>query len=111
ARFQATLEKLPKLDAKASFLRVEAISPSCVLADSVGGEQDLIKFASRAILFETGDKDKKQDWVQSGEMIQVGLTWRLVDGPNLQDAVQAPPLVQDNPKLRPLLEKLSQLDD
>lgn len=114
SKFQATLTKLPQLDDKATFIRVEAVTPSCIPAETYNGEQDLIKFAARAILFESGGVQKKHDWVQSGEMIQVGLAWRLVDGPNTQEAAGGnaeQPVAADNPKLRPALEKLGKLDE
>ena len=34
---------------------------------------------------DEGDKDKKHDWVQTGEMIKVGMAWRLIDGPSITD--------------------------
>src|SRR5688572_9950710 len=75
-KFQQALAKQANL-AKASFLRVESAAPGCWLADGLGSQKDLIKYASRQILFETAAK--QHDWFQTGEMIQVGLAWRLVD--------------------------------
>ncbi|MBI3407840.1 MAG: TlpA family protein disulfide reductase [Planctomycetes bacterium] len=112
AKFQAVLAKIPGLDIKAKFLRVEAIGPTCIPSESFGGEQDVIKTGSRAILFETAGPKKAEEWIQSGEMIQVGLAWRLIEGPDLQNGNNPQAAAnQDNLKMRPFLEKLAKLDD
>ncbi|MCI0640617.1 MAG: TlpA family protein disulfide reductase [Gemmataceae bacterium] len=111
AKFQAALAKLPGLD-KARFQHVEAAAPSCVPAEAIGAEQDLIKYSSRAILYEGADK--KHDWIQTGEMIQVGLSWRLADAPTpgFSDPNDNPSIqvVGANPQLQPLLTALDALD-
>lgn len=105
ATFQSVAGKA-NLD-RAHFLRLEGGVPHCVPADSFGGEQDLLKFTGRSILYETADK--KHDWLVTGEMIQVGLAWRLTDVPGHHEEA-AGPAVAGNPELQKLLEQLSTLD-
>lgn len=81
-KFNATRGKLP---AGAQFERLESAVASCTAADGTL-EKDLIKFNSRMILFnyeKGGEKggDRKHDWLDTGEMIQVGYAWRLTDAP------------------------------
>jgi thiol-disulfide isomerase/thioredoxin len=108
AKFQATRAKLPQLDAKARFVRMESATPNCVLAETNGTDKDQLRFPNRAILFESGDKEKKHDWLQTGEMIKVGMAWRLIDGPSPQDF--SPPPGGDDPALQRLLDKLAKID-
>ena len=86
----------------ARFQRVEGITPRCVLDD---GEHVVIKYASRPILYEI---NKKHDWLHTGEMIQVGMTWRLVDGPSTQEVAVDQPPVRPSQKL---FEELTRLDE
>lgn len=102
-KFQQALAKQANL-AGATFLRVESAVPGCWLADGLGTQKDLFKYVSRSILYETADK--KHDWFQSGEIIQVGLAWRLVDVTGETDAVAQ----IDNPQLNKQLAELSDLE-
>ena len=90
AKFQAVRAKLPQLDAKSRLVSIESATPQCIPADLNGTEQDQFRLPYRTILFESGDKEKKYDWVQTGEMIKVGMAWRLVDGPSLPDNGSTP---------------------
>jgi len=112
AKFQATRAKLPQLDDKARFVRVESSTPNCVLAEVNGTDKDQFRFPYRTILFESGDKEKKHDWVQTGEMIQVEGTWRLVDGPSISenDINPGPAANTENVALRKIYDELSALD-
>jgi len=113
AKFQATRAKLPQLNAKARFVRVESATPSCVPAEANGTDKDQLRFSSRTILFESGDKEKKHDFVQTGEMIQVGMAWRLVDGPSISDGDinPGPAAGTENLALRKLYDDLTNLDN
>lgn len=105
-KFQEVLGKAAGLDDKARLLRVEIETPNAVPAEAVGSDQDIIKHPPRTVLYESSAK--KHEWIRTGEMIQVGLAWRLVDGPGLQtiDTPTAP----TNPKLKEYLDKLHALD-
>src|SRR5262249_53146661 len=78
AKFEKPIKDLPGIE-RATFVRVESGVPSCLPADELGGEQDLIHYASRPILYESADGkgDKKHEWLHTGQMIKVGLSWRL----------------------------------
>jgi thiol-disulfide isomerase/thioredoxin len=96
------------------FERVEGAVPSCVPAEQFGGESDLIKFASRAMLY--AGNNKKHEWLHTGEMIQVGFAWRLVDVPTIEEPnpmpgspTSAPPTT--DPRLKDLLARLEKLDN
>ncbi len=115
-RFGKVMAKLPSL-AKAQFIRVESAPPSCLPADALKIDHDLLTYPSRAILYETADK--KHDWLQTGEMMQVGLAWRLLDLPNdrepegIADGGKKPlPTagLPNDPEVQKLLEALGQLD-
>jgi thiol-disulfide isomerase/thioredoxin len=104
SKFQQMLAKQANL-LRASFLRVESAAPGCWLAEGVGTPKDVIKFASRSVLYESADK--KHDWFQTGEIIQVGHAWRLVDVAAETDAGNMP---INNPQLNKLLADLSDLE-
>jgi hypothetical protein len=109
-KFQATVAKLA-LTPQAHWERLEASAPQCIPGDQTGMKRDLIKYTRSAILYEQGGK---HDWLQTGEMIQVGLAWRLVEAPSpgLPESGpdgSAPPGAGD-PALQPLLNELGELD-
>jgi thiol-disulfide isomerase/thioredoxin len=107
ARFQTIAGKLP---AKAEYGGMEAAPPQCTTADSLGGGQDLFKYLSRTIRYDHGDK--QHDWLQSGEMLQIGKAWRLVEGPALGDgsADEAKSKAGTDPELEKLLKDLADVD-
>jgi thiol-disulfide isomerase/thioredoxin len=116
-KFADLIKALPQL-AGAKFERVEGAVPSCVPGEQVGAESDLIKFGSRAILYSSPgpDKQPKHDWLHTGELIQVGFAWRLIDVPSVEDPtggvgpnkIDAGPT---DPKLKEILTKLEKLDE
>jgi thiol-disulfide isomerase/thioredoxin len=111
-KFQATRSKTPGLDAKAHFVRVESAVPQCIPADANGSEQEQIRFPYRTILFESSEKDKegkaKHDFVQTGELIKIGLAWRLIEGPGIGDGGETTD--SSNPALAKLYDDLAVLD-
>jgi len=102
-KFQQTIAKVATLR-KATFVRAEGI-PGCWPADATGASRDLIKFATRQVLYETADK--KHEWLQTGEIIQVGAVWRLVDVPGTPEDTVAG---DNNPEMQKLLTALGELD-
>ncbi len=109
-KFQDTVTKLgPKLNPKTSWLHLETAAPQCVPSET-GGE--VIRHARGTVLFDVGGGN---DWVQTGEMIQVGVNaWRLAGGPT---PGAAPPAAADgtpgaieNPEVQKLVEELTKLD-
>jgi thiol-disulfide isomerase/thioredoxin len=105
------LKAQPQLSS-AHFERVEPGVPSCVPGEQVGAENDLIKIASRAMLYE--GTNKKHDWIHTGEMYQVGFAWRLVDVPTVEEpsgpGFTNPQPVATSPALKEALAKLEEID-
>src|SRR5262249_11510989 len=110
-KFQATVAKLTSVNDKTHWLHLETMAPpQCLPAEQTGLKYDLIKSMGATILFETNGQN---DWLQTGEMIQVGLAWRLVNAPSPGSASVVPPgaNVADDKELQPLLEELKKIDD
>jgi hypothetical protein len=105
-KFQATIAKLPNLSDKTHWLHLETSPPQCIPADAIGTKQDLIKYPRGTILCETGGKN---DWIQTGEMVKVGLTWRLTEAPVPGDGTGGQDAPMD-PGLQALLDQLRQHD-
>lgn len=108
AKFSATVSKL-SLGDKARWERLETAPPQCVPADASGAKQDVVKYARASILYENNGK---HDWLQTGELIQVGLAWRLTDAPTPGDGqdVAAGNQQATDPALQKLLDQLRDLD-
>jgi hypothetical protein len=107
SKFQATRSKLSSLSDKTRWLHLETTAPQCILADAASVKQDLIKYARATILCET---DGKNEWIQTGELIKVGLTWRIIDGPTVGDGTADAATAANDPALQPLLDQLRDLD-
>ncbi len=114
ARFQKTLADLPKLSSgKPTWVHLETAAPECSPAEPGAGRADLLKYSHGSLLFEVGGST---DWVQTGEMIQVGAAWRLVEGPAAGAAAAEPTVGADkvvgdsDPKLMALVNELTELD-
>jgi hypothetical protein len=85
---------------------VESAVPHC----DTTGDVETIKFPSRAVRYLAGDK---HHWLHTGEMIQVGMVWRLVDVPTDKENVLEPQggtVVKNDPKLEKALNDLASLD-
>jgi hypothetical protein len=109
-KFMATANKLA-LTAQVHWERLEASTPQCLPADSSGSKRDMIKYLRSTILYE---HNGKHDWLQTGEMIQVGLAWRLVDAPvpgmPTEGTSNETVAGAGDPALQPLIEELRRLD-
>ena len=116
-RFQKTIKDLPKLaSAKPTWVHLETSAPECTPADQIGAKADVMKYSHGSILFEAAGST---DWVQTGEMIQVGAAWRIIDAPTAGAApAEAPAGPADpshidaasDPKLTALVNELTELD-
>lgn len=112
AKFQGTCTKLALTD-KAKYERFEANAAQCIPAEQAGTKHDLIKQQKGTILYEHAGT---HNFVQTGEMIQVGLAWRLVDAPT-PGTGDVPSVdatgggVALTPEIKELLEELKQVDD
>src|SRR6202011_382236 len=99
-----TVSKLGLTD-KSRWLHLETEAPHLIPGE---GGRDLLLHARGTIVIETAGKN---DWIQTGEIIQVGPAWRLVEAPapGAVDAKAGPPGA-DNPELQKLLMALGTLD-
>lgn len=117
SRFTEVCNKMSSLGPKANWIHLETGAPQCIPGDRVGSRYDIIRHPRGTVLFEVGGKN---DWVQTGEMIQVGLAWRVTDAPTPGAAtVDADPMVKGktpglaldgNPELAKMIEELTALD-
>lgn len=105
-RFHNTLKRMPPT-AKVDSAHVEAATPHCWPSDSSGAATDMLRHPNRSVLFEVGDG--KHEWLQTGEMIQIGAAWRLVDAPSIGDLGPSPKT--QKPELQKLLEILASQDE
>lgn len=105
SRFAETANRLAALP-HVQFIQIEAAAPQCVPAEEAGG-QDLIQYPSRGILLEYGsEKEKKQEWLQTGRLLLIGAAWRLTEVPYLGSLAEQ----GSAPELQQLMEQLSELD-
>jgi peroxiredoxin len=104
AKFKETVSKV-SLTEKSHWLHLETEAPRLI---PVKGGRDLLEHAHATIVIETAGKN---DWIQTGELIQVGSAWRIIEAPSA-GAVdgKAGPMGTDNPELQKLLTDLSALD-
>jgi len=112
ARFQGTLGKLE--GAKPAWLHLELGSPQCMPTDATGPRFDLLRHPRGIILVDLGGKT---EWLQSGEMVQVGAAWKLVEGPAVGAIAEedggkiAGRLDLDkDPELKKLVDELTAID-
>ena len=91
--------------AKATFDVVEGGVPNC----ETTGDAEVIKYPSRAVRYMLNKENK---WLHTGELIQVGMAWRLVDVPSEREDPATPPASQAavNPELEKRLKWLAELD-
>jgi hypothetical protein len=109
AKFQATVAKL-NLGPQARWERFESSAPQCLPADQTGMKNDYIRYPRTTVLYQNGEK---HDWLQIGEMIQVGLAWRLVEAPSIgipSESGTNGEVAATDPALQPLLDELRKVD-
>jgi hypothetical protein len=106
AKFQEADTKLAALRERTQLMQVESAVAQCVPADQVGSDHDLLKHANRSVVLGVGEK--KNEWLQTGEMVLVGPAWRLAEGPTLGPIDPSPGV--DDPALQKLLADLGDLD-
>ncbi|MFN4261190.1 MAG: thioredoxin-like domain-containing protein [Gemmataceae bacterium] len=113
AKFQQTATQMSHVSPEARWLHLEVGAPQCQPMDETGMKSDLLKHPKGAILFETNGK---AEWLQTGEMIQIGLAWRIVDAPVPGQAPDATTVVGGgdpalSAEMQALFEELRQLDE
>lgn len=113
-RFQQSVAKLNHLNEATRWLHVEAGSPSRLLAEATGMKHDVLMYYRAMILCETATKT---DYIQLGEIVQIGEAWKLLDAPvNPEAMASGSGFGEDqaqkagDPEMQSLLERLAQLD-
>ena len=82
AQFQKTCAELVKLGANTGWVHLETKLPETIPAETLGSKQDLVHYRHATILYQDGDgANAKHNWLQTGELIQVGRAWRIVAAP------------------------------
>jgi hypothetical protein len=114
-KFQDTVSKLTKLSPKATWIHLETVAPQCVAPEGSTGRAEIIKHTRGTMLYDNGGNS---DWIQTGEMYQVGGGWRLVSAPvQGASAPEAPAggkgsqvSLDDNPELQKIIAELTEVD-
>ena len=99
-----------KLTDKAKWVHVEYGIPSTRPSDSFGGREDYTAYKNGTVLVEDGGKGQA---LQTGELVQIGKAWKLVDGPSAGAAPQGgstPDGAVVPPEIKELVEKLNEHD-
>ncbi len=109
SKFQATLTKLNGLNNTTRWLHLELDVPACVPTEQTGAKADVLEYPAGLVLIETGGKN---DWLQTGPLVQVNGAWRLADAPTAGLPTVEPPDIGEvaDKDLQPLLEKLNKHD-
>ncbi len=125
AKFQETVSKMPTLaSGTVNWIHMESSRPPrCLPADQIGTRYDLIKHPGGTVACYVAGKN---EWLKTGEMLQVGMAWRLIEvptkGDNLQETEDPRPKgtgkgdvvleggSEKNPALMKLIEELTELD-
>jgi thiol-disulfide isomerase/thioredoxin len=99
-----------KLTDKAKWVHTEFGVPNTRPADAFGaGQVDYTAYKNGTIMYEEGEK---RQFLQTGELVQVGRAWKLVDGPAAgaggNGAAPDSPVVE--PGIADLVTRLNELD-
>jgi len=86
-----------------------------VPAEATGGKYDIVRHKGGTILYE---HNGKHGWLQTGELVQIGRSWRVVDGPaeghyadtEAAQAAAAGQTLQLDDAIKPLIERLKEID-
>jgi hypothetical protein len=89
AEFQKLTKELGLTD-KAIWVHLETRTPHTAAADAIGAKADFVRYRHGTILYQEGDgKEAKHNWLQTGELIQVGKAWRITQAPTV--GMEPPP--------------------
>jgi hypothetical protein len=81
-QFQKTCQELAKLSPQPIWVHLETKAPQTIPADALGAKSDFVRYRHGTILYQEGDgKEAKHNWLQTGELIQVGKAWRIIQAP------------------------------
>jgi hypothetical protein len=77
--------------------------PQCVPADQTGNARDIVHYARGTVLFQN---NSKHEFLNLGEIVQVGFAWRLTDAPGDDDAASP----TTDPAVQKIVDELKELD-
>src|SRR5262245_38143914 len=119
AQFQKTCQDLAKISPQTIWVHLETKTPQTIPADSLASKADYVRSRHATILYKEGDgKDAKHNWLQTGEIIQVGKAWRIIQAPvsGMQGTDDPPKTSTDGtgafvpPGSEKLIEEMVELD-
>ena len=99
-----------KLTPDAKWGSVQLSAPQATPADAMGARDDLVLHKTGTVLVIDGMDGKDHKTLQTGELVQIGRAWKLVDGPGGgggSDSASAP-MIPEN--IRELVQKLNDID-
>jgi hypothetical protein len=107
-RLNATADAM-KLSDKAKWQHVEFGVPNTRPADAFDGREDYTAHKNGTVMVVDGEKNS---FLQTGEMVQIGRAWKLVDGPAAGVASNDPNpgAPQLEPEIQTLVDELNKLD-
>jgi hypothetical protein len=82
AKFNALMADL-KLTAKSRWMHAELSPPMTTAGDTLASGIDLVKHRNIPILLDIRGEGKEMGYMSTNELVLVGRTWRMVDGPIL----------------------------
>ncbi len=115
-KFHATIAKATSITEKSTWLHLELGTPQCIPADQLGSRADLVRHPRGSMLLEISGKT---EWIQTGEMLQIGAAWKMADGPAVGLATEDENPnrpggnrldLDKDPALKKLLDELAALD-
>lgn len=119
-QFQKTCQELGHLNAKTIWVHLETKLPQTVPADSLDAKMDLVRYRHATILYQEGDGEKaKHNWLQTGELIQVGKAWKIIQAPTpgmevvgtTNPGTEAGTIpIPEGPEAKKLIDELNKLD-
>lgn len=98
-----------KLTPDAKWGSIQLGAPQATPADAMGARDDLVVHRTGTVLILDGKEAKEHKTLLTGELVQIGRAWKLVDGPGgpSNDSASAP-MIPEN--LRDLVLKLNDID-
>ena len=71
-----------KLTPEAKWGSLQLGAPQATPADAMGARDDLVMHKTGTVLILDGKDGKEPKSLQTGELVQIGRAWKLVDGPS-----------------------------
>ena len=100
-----------KLTAKAKFVHVEMMPPQTTPREAIpGAAEDLVRHKSIPVMVDAAGDGKTMSFFSTGEMILVGRTWKLVDGPSsgISSSEESGEVVANIPEaIRAIVDKMN----